>query len=118
MMDELKQLKDELQEHVQTQDLLLESKLKMWIMSAVVLQVVPLITIAFFIGGIYQSLSSSMSMVQQQQNDIRASRDWMQERAQWELSVEIWGAQQNPPLRVPRATMSDRQSDTPGEKSQ
>lgn len=118
MMDELRQLKEELQEHVQTQDLLLESKLKMWIMSAVVLQVVPLITIAFFIGGIYQSLSSSMSVVQQQQSDIRASRDWMQERAQWELSVEIWGAQQTPPLRVPREAMVNRQPGTQGEKSQ
>lgn len=118
MMDELRQLKEELQIHVQTQDLLLESKLKMWIMSAVVLQVVPLITIAFFIGGIYQSLNSSMALVQQQQVDIRASRDWMQERAQWELSVEIWGAQQNPPLRVPREAMTSRQPEPQGEKSQ
>lgn len=118
MLDDLQKLKEDLQDHVATQDKILEGKLKMWIMSAVVLQIVPLVTIAFFIGGIYQSLNSSMSLVKEQQRELTARGQWMQERAQWELAVEIWGAQLNPPLRVPRAVMSERSVADQGEKSQ
>lgn len=100
MMEDLEELERRLREHVNTQDALLESKLKMWILSAVVMQVVPLITIAFFIGGIYQNLNTSIGVIQKQQAQLAANAQWMQERRQWELSVELWGAQQKPPLRT------------------
>lgn len=102
MMAELEELENRLNRHVETQDKLLESRLKLWIASAVIMQVVPLITIAFFIGGIYQNMSSSIALLSQQQNELNARGKWMEDRQRWELAVEIWGAQMNPPLRVPR----------------
>ena len=102
MMVELEELENRLNRHVETQDKLLESRLKLWIASAVIMQVVPLITIAFFIGGIYQNMNSSIALIQQQQNELTARGKWMEDRQRWELAVEIWGAQMTPPLRVPR----------------
>lgn len=106
MMQDLKQLEEDLKIHAETQDALLEGRLKMWIMSAIVIQVIPLITIAFFIGGIYQNLNASMALVQTQQQELAANARWMQERAQWELSVELWAVSQKPPFRPPRANMA------------
>jgi hypothetical protein len=102
-MEDIDELERRIREHVETQDKLMESTLKMWIMSAVVLQIIPLVTIAFFIGGIYQTLNSSITLLQTQQQQLSANSQWMQERRQWELSVELWGAQQEPPLRTPSA---------------
>lgn len=99
-MQDLEELEGRIREHVAAQDKMLESRLKMWIMSAIVLQIIPLVTIAFFIGGIYQNLNSSIALIQTQQQQLAANARWMQNRRQWELSVELWGAQQNPPLRT------------------
>lgn len=101
-MEDLEELEKRLRAHVETQDTLLENRLKLWIMSAIVLQLIPLITIAFFIGGIYQNLNSSVALVQKQQDQLVANARWMQERQQWELTVELWGAQLKPPLHTPR----------------
>jgi len=106
MMQDMEELEQRLREHVERQDALLESRLKMWIMSAIVLQIIPLVTIAFFIGGIYQNLNSSIALIQTQQQQLTANERWMQDRRQWELSVELWGAQQQPPLRTPQRPQS------------
>lgn len=105
-MQDLEELETRLREHVAAQDKMLESRLKMWIMSAIILQIIPLVTIAFFIGGIYQNLNSSITLIQSQQQQLAANSRWMQDRRQWELSVELWGAQMQPPLHTPHDTSS------------
>ena len=111
MMQDLEELETRLKSHVETQDKLLEGKLKMWIMSAIIINVIPLVTIAFFIGGIYQSLNTSIKSSQDQAQQLAANERWMQERRQWELAVEIWGAQQMPPLRTPGQPNQQRPSE-------
>lgn len=81
------------------------------------MQVVPLITIAFFIGGIYQNMNSSITLIQQQQSELTARGKWMEDRQRWELAVEIWGAQMQPPLRVPRPSGAFNTRERPSEQA-
>lgn len=55
-----------MREHIEAQDKLLEHRLKLWILYAVAAQIIPLLTIAFFIGGIYQTLTTSVITLQKQ----------------------------------------------------
>ncbi len=98
----LAELEEHLKQFVHDQDKLLESRLKLWIMSAVIMQVVPLVAIAFFLGGIYQNLNSSMAVVQAQQTELVRQAKWMDKRERWEADIELWASQVNPPLRLPK----------------
>ncbi len=100
MVTTLSELEDHLKQFVQDQDKLHEGRLKIWIMTAVIMQVVPLITIAFFLGGIYQNLNGSLRQISAQQVQLARNEQWMRQRERWELSVEIWAKQVKPPLQI------------------
>jgi hypothetical protein len=95
------ELEASLKEHVQTQDKLVEGRLKLWIMTAIVAQLIPLVTIAFFIGGIYENMSVSAKLLAAQTVAMDSAKADDEERRRWELAVEIWGRKQADPFVPP-----------------
>lgn len=100
MAGELTELEDHLKQFVHDQDKLLESRLKLWIMSAVIMQVVPLVAIAFFLGGIWQNLNANIAVIQSQQSTLAAQAKWNDHRERWEHDVEVWASGVQPPLKI------------------
>lgn len=100
MAVELADLEAHLKDFVRDQDNLLESRLKIWIMTAVIMQVVPLVAIAFFLGSIYQNLNTSMLVVQGQTQQLASQAKWNEGRERWEHDVEVWASQVKPPLKI------------------
>lgn len=94
-------LEANLKEHVQIQDKLVEGRLKLWIMTAIVAQLVPLVTIAFFIGGIYNQMSATAKLAAEQTAEFKVARTNEEERRRWELAVELWAAKQSDPFSPP-----------------
>lgn len=96
--DDLNESVKSLKEHVQIQDELVASRLKIWILGAIVVQVVPMLTIAFFMGGIYTNLNMTT-------NSMKRGLEQLQrrelERVRWEYAIEAWGREQRPPLILP-----------------
>jgi len=63
--------RDEMNEDIKTyidqRDTVVEQKIKLWILSSLIAQIVTLLPIIFFLGGIYQSANSSLELLKNQQ---------------------------------------------------
>ena len=101
MPTDMENMENRLKSHAETQDRALEAHLKVWILSALVAHLVPLISIAFFLGGIYNDMNDTKSLIAEQRVAAAEQRVWMEERRRWELSIELWAAQQKPPFKPP-----------------
>ena len=66
------------------------AKMKFWVVSAVLTQVLAMIPVIFFLGGIYSTNSDALAMLQKLQVVIEKRGNWMNERVQWEQSMETW----------------------------
>lgn len=67
-----------------------ETRLKYWVVVAVLTQLVAMLPIIFFLGGIYSTNNTSLSILQRQQAMLEKRGQWMQQRERWEQSVESW----------------------------
>lgn len=97
----MENMESRLKQHAETQDRALEAHLKVWILSAILVHLIPLISIAFFLGGIYNDMSATKLLIEQQKTAAITQQAWMEERRRWELSMELWAAQQKPPFKPP-----------------
>ncbi len=103
MAAELSELEDHIKQFVHDQDKLLESRLKIWIMTAVIMQVVPLVAIAFFLGGIWQNLNANILVIQSQQTQLEAQTKWNDHVERWQHDVGMWASTVNPPLKIDKS---------------
>lgn len=67
-----------------------EHKLKLWVIGGVITQLIPMLPIIFFLGGIYNTNSAAITMLQKQQTQLEQRGQWMNERERWEQSIEQW----------------------------
>lgn len=81
--------------------------MKLWIMTAIVAQLIPLVTIAFFIGGIYENMSVSAKLLAEQTTAMKTAQKDDEERRRWELAMEIWAGKQADPFIPPPRTPKD-----------
>lgn len=67
-----------------------ESKLKLWVIGGVATQLLAVLPIIFFLGGIYNTNATALEMLKKQQTQMEERGRWMSERERWEQSVEQW----------------------------
>ena len=65
-------------------------KMKFWVISAVMTQVVAMLPIIFFLGGIYNTNNTALEMLRKQQGLLEKRGEWMNQRDRWEQSIEQW----------------------------
>ena len=66
------------------------TKMKFWVISAVLTQIVAMSPVIFFLGGIYNTNNTALDLLRKQQSVIEKRGDWMNEREKWEQSMELW----------------------------
>lgn len=97
---------EELKEYIDQRDAAVEQRIKYWLISAVLAQVVALLPVIFFLGGIYNNANASLEILEDQQAELRQRGVWMQDRERWEQAVQTWAESEGfqPPRyqRTPR----------------
>ncbi len=79
-----------IKEYIDQRDSAVEQKIKLWIISSVLAQIITLCPIIFFLGGIYQSANASFELMKSTQVEMEARGRWMQDRERWEMAMESW----------------------------
>lgn len=59
-------MNEDIKSYIDQRDTVVEQKIKLWIMSSVIAQVIALAPIIFFLGGIYQNANTSLELLKAQ----------------------------------------------------
>ena len=59
-------MNEDIKSYIDQRDTVVEQKIKLWIMSSLIAQVMALAPIIFFLGGIYQNANSSLDLLKAQ----------------------------------------------------
>lgn len=68
------------------------TRMKFWVISAVLTQLLAMLPVIFFLGGIYSTNNAALAILNKQQAEIERRGQWMNERERWEQGVEQWAA--------------------------
>lgn len=60
------QMNEDIKSYIDQRDTVVEQKIKLWIMSSLIAQVMALAPIIFFLGGIYQNANTSLELLKSQ----------------------------------------------------
>lgn len=80
-------MNEDIKSYIDQRDTVVEQKIKLWIMSSLVAQVVALAPIIFFLGGIYQNANASFELLKSQKiaSDVMTVRLQAMEDRQREM---------------------------------
>lgn len=59
-------MNEDIKTYIDQRDTVVEQKIKLWILSSVIVQVVALVPIIFFLGGIWQNANASLDLLKTQ----------------------------------------------------
>lgn len=59
-------MNEDIKNYIDQRDTVVEQKIKLWIMSSLIAQVMALAPIIFFLGGIYQNANTSLELLKSQ----------------------------------------------------
>ena len=90
MPEQLRQLEERIDAKIDNKIDAAVTKMKFWVISAVLTQIVAMSPVIFFLGGIYNTNSAALDMLRKQQVLLEKRGEWMSERERWEQSVELW----------------------------
>lgn len=85
---------DELKEYIDQRDNAVEARIKLWIFGAILANVLGMVPVIFFLGGIYADGRTAVELLEAQQAELTQRGVWMQDRERWEMSVEMWARDQ------------------------
>lgn len=91
---------EDLKAYIDERDRGVEQRIKLWIISAILSQVVCLIPMIFFLGGIYSDGRASVELLKEQKAELSDRGEWMKERERWEIIIETWARDEgfDPPM--------------------
>ena len=90
MPEQLRQLEERIDAKIDTKIDAAVTKMKFWVISAVLTQIVAMLPVIFFLGGIYNTNATALDMLRKQQAVIEKRGEWMNQRERWEQSIEMW----------------------------
>lgn len=59
-------MNDDIKTYIDQRDTVVEQKIKLWILSSVIAQIMAMLPIIFFLGGIYQNANASLDLLKNQ----------------------------------------------------
>lgn len=83
-------MNEDIKNYIDQRDTVVEQKIKLWIMSSLIAQVMALAPIIFFLGGIYQNANTSLQLLKAQEivtNDTAVRVRAIEER---DREVRAW----------------------------
>ncbi len=87
---DIEALKKDLEHDIDTKIDSAVTRMKFWVISAVLTQVAAMLPVIFFLGGIYSTNNAALELLNKQQTEIEKRGAWMSERERWEQGVEQW----------------------------
>lgn len=88
--DDIEQLKRELDHRIDSKIDSAVTKMKFWVISAVLTQIVAMLPVIFFLGGIYTTNTAALDSIRKLQAVLEQRGVWMNERERFEQSIEQW----------------------------
>lgn len=88
--EEIAALKSDIERDLQVQVDATVTKMKFWVVSAVLTQLVAMLPVIFFLGGIYSTNADALETIKKTQAVLEQRGAWMNERERWEQSMEQW----------------------------
>jgi hypothetical protein len=78
-----------LREYIDNRDSVVEQKIKLWIITSVLVNVLAVLPVIFFLGGIYQNANTSLELLKKDQIDIAETKRWQAEMNIWRFEVDM-----------------------------
>lgn len=78
----------DIKQYIDERDAMVEERVKGWLIRAVLAQLVTMLPVIFFLGGIYAQNAAALDLLKAQQSELAQSGRWMDERERWEQAVE------------------------------
>lgn len=88
--EDLEALKNDLERQVDTKIDAAVTKMKFWVISAVLTQILAMLPVIFFLGGIYSTNNAALAILEKQQAILEKRGAWMTERERVEQALEQW----------------------------
>ena len=85
---------EELKDYINQRDNAVEQRIKIWVVGSVLANLIALVPVIFFLGGIYADGRTAVKLLEEQQTELRQRGAWMQDRERWELAIEYWAQEQ------------------------
>ena len=90
MHDEIITLKADIERDIERKIDAAVTKMKFWVISAVLTQVAAMLPVIFFLGGIYTTNTAALDSIRKLQTVLEQRGAWMSERERFEQAVEQW----------------------------
>lgn len=91
---------------IRAEDMAVYHRIKVWIFSAMLTNLIAIIPIIFFLGGIYSDGRAAVRMLAKQDLELNQRARWMQRREAFEMSMELWAKPQG--YVPPRYVLDDK----------
>ena len=88
--DDIEKLKEQLDHRIDSKIDAAVTKMKFWVISAVLTQIVAMLPVIFFLGGIYTTNTAALDSIRKVQTVLEKRGTWMSERERFEQAVEQW----------------------------
>ena len=88
--DEIVTLKADIERDIERKIDAAVTKMKFWVISAVLTQVAAMLPVIFFLGGIYSTNTAALDSIRKLQTVLEQRGVWMSERERFEQAVEQW----------------------------
>lgn len=83
-------MNEDIKNYIDQRDTVVEQKIKLWILSSVIAQVIAMIPIIFFLGGIYQNANASLALLKEQKIASDAAGLRIQQLEDRQREVRAW----------------------------
>lgn len=83
-------MNEDIKNYIDHRDTLTEQKIKIWILSAVVAQIISMLPIIFFLGGIWQNANASLDLLKNQKLVTDATLIRVQAIEEREREMRAW----------------------------
>lgn len=79
---------DELERRISISMIQMKHEFRAWIFSTVLVNLIAIIPITFYIGGIYNQITDSIQIQKEMGAELNQRAKWMQNRERWEYAIE------------------------------
>lgn len=83
-------MNEDIKAYIDQRDTMVEQKIKLWIMSSVIAQVVVFVPVIFLLGGIYTNANSSLAILKDQQTAVAVSSARLDAVEARQLEMRAW----------------------------
>lgn len=83
-------MNEDIKQYIDQRDTVVEQKIKLWILSSVIAQVLTMIPVVFFLGGIYQNVNASLVLLNGQAATVNVTIERIKAIEERQREMRAW----------------------------